>query len=853
MGKRKRHASNKDHSHADGGEVGVTESRGSQQEGQRSTTDTPAEGPPQQRRRRQQKQPQATQQQQEQQDQQTQQPHRQPQEQEQQRRDGCESVVGTAHDTNSSSSKERRNHDDIAPTIHQQNHKQSVDIAGGSRDANMSIHDRDNASNDLPLPLQNSIRARVSSKSFRGRSTTKGTRGVVVEGAAWGSARSEPDTWLQRVRQQVEFYFSDANLRQDAFLKKKITEGSGFVALSTIIQFNRIRSLRCRYISQLSQAIRKSDMLILNADKTKVKRDFDKHPEVSVDPLSRSVYIEGLPLTFGVDDLACFFAQYGHVRLVQLPRHRMTREPRGYCFVEYADARQAATAMAELDNTWPSGWPVRSDGRFLRLMPKRKWLACRDEYKQLCHAARCTPSVNNSSKGMTGQQRLTDPLTKRQRQDIRNTSNPAAPSVSTAALPQPIVESGSLASGRPPPAHGSSSSRAKPGCVIEVTNFPLPQTVTSIRQFAEHAVIVEYCDFNQPDGSVAHLRLRCPGDCQLLLEDLCKTGRMLGWVRPAVRVLGVEEEASYWRRVDERRAARGTADEQLRVTSSDLLAVPKKKRRSLLRPVLQNAHGAVSGGPGMTSSLSRWPFDGSASHRQKEATGKKTVRACSFVDTVGGNKGFVAAGFGRKRWLPRRGAGGKTRSASEDLLDISAPAAPTTAPVAALAAPPVDSAAATAETHPADEQDSAPPALGDAKHVGEGAAVPAIAIVPPSPMLQPSGAKAKRKPSRPNQPTPRSSLRSPPPTPVARPLGSMVVPPSPRRLEATRARREPSGKTAETTLPPPSPVAVPAVPAVPAVNSAAAEEEAGATGTTVDAGMDSMLEDTDDILDAMGL
>lgn len=375
----------------------------------------------------------------------------------------------------------------------------------------------------------------------------------------------------------------------------------------------------------------------------------------------------------------------------------------------------------------------------------------------------------------------------------------------------------------------------------------------SIRQFAEHAVIVEYCDFNQPDGSVAHLRLRCPEDCQLLLEDLRKTGRMLGWVRPTVRVLGVEEEASYWQRVDERHAVRGAADKQRKATNEDLLALPKKKRRSLLRPILQNSHGAVSGGPGTTSSLSRWPCDGSASHRQKEATGKRALRSCSYVDTVGGNKGFIAAGFGRKRWLPRRGAGGRTRSASEDLLNISAPAAPAAAPAASAAtAASVALAAAAAGAHPANKQESIPPALGDAKGVGEGTAVPAIAIVPPSPMLQPSGAKAKRKPSRPNQPAPRSSLRSPPPTPVARPLGSIAVPPSPRRLEATRARREPSGKNAETSLPPPSPVAVRVVPIV---NSAAVavEGDAGATGTTVDAGMDSMLDDTDDILDAMGL
>merc|ERR1712008_278041 len=58
-----------------------------------------------------------------------------------------------------------------------------------------------------------------------------------------------------------------------------------------------------------------------------------------------------------------------------------------------------------------------------------------------------------------------------------------------------------------------------------------------------------------------------------------------------------------------------------------------------------------------------------------------------------------------------------------------------------------------------------------------------------------------------------------------------------------------TGKNAETSLPPPSPVAVRVVPIV---NSAAVEGDAGATGTSVDTGMDSMLDDADVILDAIG-
>jgi len=94
----------------------------------------------------------------------------------------------------------------------------------------------------------------------------------------------ESDSWLETVRKQVDFYFSDANLRRDSWMRQTIEEGKGFVPLSAILNFNRIKALRCRYITQLVQAVRKSDMLVLSEDKTRVQRDCAKAPIEDIDP-----------------------------------------------------------------------------------------------------------------------------------------------------------------------------------------------------------------------------------------------------------------------------------------------------------------------------------------------------------------------------------------------------------------------------------------------------------------------------------------------------------------------------------------------------------------------------------------
>eukprot|EP00438_Fugacium_kawagutii_P010018 Skav212650 [mRNA] locus=scaffold1227:91951:101710:+ [translate_table: standard] len=117
--------------------------------------------------------------------------------------------------------------------------------------------------------------------------------------------------------------------------------GDGAIGLETLLTFNRIKALGVTDAGQLMEAVLCSGMLELTSDDTKVRRDFEKHPIGTYDSVSRTLYIEGLPLTLGVDDLNKFFSEHGKVKLVELPQHRETREPRGFAFVEFGAAQVA--------------------------------------------------------------------------------------------------------------------------------------------------------------------------------------------------------------------------------------------------------------------------------------------------------------------------------------------------------------------------------------------------------------------------------------------------------------------------------------------------------------------------------
>ena len=108
---------------------------------------------------------------------------------------------------------------------------------------------------------------------------------------------------LQHLRSQVEFYFSEANLVSDFFLRQQMDK-KGFVALETLLSFKRLRALLQnaskatqgdnlltdeRQKSLLCSALVWSQVLELNETCTKVRRRNGwKSFVLSAEPLHKS-------------------------------------------------------------------------------------------------------------------------------------------------------------------------------------------------------------------------------------------------------------------------------------------------------------------------------------------------------------------------------------------------------------------------------------------------------------------------------------------------------------------------------------------------------------------------------------
>merc|ERR1719480_523272 len=132
----------------------------------------------------------------------------------------------------------------------------------------------------------------------------------------------EPDDDLcEKITQQVEFYFSDANITKDKFLLKHVKRNKeGFVSLKLISSFKRVKHLTKDW-RQVAFAIKKcSERLEVNDVETKVRRLEELPPYDETTP-SRTVVVLNLPMDRPtIEGVAEIFTACGEIVLVRILR-----------------------------------------------------------------------------------------------------------------------------------------------------------------------------------------------------------------------------------------------------------------------------------------------------------------------------------------------------------------------------------------------------------------------------------------------------------------------------------------------------------------------------------------------------
>ncbi|KAH8386831.1 hypothetical protein KR093_002817, partial [Drosophila rubida] len=149
------------------------------------------------------------------------------------------------------------------------------------------------------------------------------------------------------IRAQMEFYFGDANLSKDRFLRRYV-EQDPYVPLDIFLTFNKIKTLT-QDVQQISRSLSNSQLLELDKSGLKVRRKTALPEQRDVN--DKTLYVEALPRTATHDWLKEVFSRYGNVAYVSLPHYPGTRKIKEFAFIEFeksAAVEKAVKAFAQV-------------------------------------------------------------------------------------------------------------------------------------------------------------------------------------------------------------------------------------------------------------------------------------------------------------------------------------------------------------------------------------------------------------------------------------------------------------------------------------------------------------------------
>lgn len=154
----------------------------------------------------------------------------------------------------------------------------------------------------------------------------------------------------QKVIKQIEYYFGDSNLPRDRFLLEQIKLDEGWIPIETMLKFNRLTKI-CDDAKAIAEALKKSDLMQVNEDQTKIRRSPDKplpdnteerRQEIS----ARTVYAKEFPLDSTLDGLQEFFEKFGGIESIFM-RKNEKKEFKGSVFVTFKDLEEAKKFVEE--------------------------------------------------------------------------------------------------------------------------------------------------------------------------------------------------------------------------------------------------------------------------------------------------------------------------------------------------------------------------------------------------------------------------------------------------------------------------------------------------------------------------
>ena len=144
---------------------------------------------------------------------------------------------------------------------------------------------------------------------------------------------------MEKIRQQLEFYFCDLNVNQDKYLRGIIDTNDGYVPIETFLGFVKMKELNCTK-AEIISAVESSSQLLLNEDKESIKRKTPIPTDEEVN--KKSLFVKSFPKDSTYEQIFNCIEQYAKVDAMRMNYNKMPSGAvfNGTIFVEFANEEE---------------------------------------------------------------------------------------------------------------------------------------------------------------------------------------------------------------------------------------------------------------------------------------------------------------------------------------------------------------------------------------------------------------------------------------------------------------------------------------------------------------------------------
>ncbi|KAL5370472.1 hypothetical protein CPHLJ_1g2310 [Cryptosporidium parvum] len=183
---------------------------------------------------------------------------------------------------------------------------------------------------------------------------------------------------LDKIKQQIEFYFSDSNIRHDKYFRSKLTEYKYLhnfgIPISLISTFNKMIELNAS-VQDIINSLSSSKVVFVNIETLTIHRFKPINIDLcTVIPRDKMLFIKSIPTKWNHNNVKSLLGRFGKVSVVKLPKINKSNTRRHYGFVEMETAQQATNAIENYKEVFPFSK--------IMVLPWSEWISTKNVFKE---------------------------------------------------------------------------------------------------------------------------------------------------------------------------------------------------------------------------------------------------------------------------------------------------------------------------------------------------------------------------------------------------------------------------------------------------------------------------------------